>query len=100
MDVGPGEVPRSRPYLLEQVRNSITVDFPEGGMVGHVTAPLFWEMAGGVKEKREVKAANSPIPPPEMWGWPAYALICTSATPNPDQKTENTRSSLWGLLSP
>lgn len=28
------------PNLLEQVGNSITVDFPEGGMVGHVAAPL------------------------------------------------------------
>ena len=36
-----GAVPRAGPHLLEQVRNSVTVDLPEGGVVGHVTAPLF-----------------------------------------------------------
>lgn len=34
------EVPTVAPYLLEEVRNGVTVDFPEGGMMGHITSSL------------------------------------------------------------
>lgn len=44
--------PRAAPHLLEQVGNSITVDFPEGGMVGHVAAPLFWGSGRGSKGEK------------------------------------------------
>lgn len=47
--------PRVVPHLLEQVRNSITVDFPEGGMVGHVAAPLFWGSGRGSEGEKGIE---------------------------------------------
>lgn len=32
--------PQAVPHLLEEVRNSITVDFPEGRVMRHVTSSL------------------------------------------------------------
>lgn len=58
-----GKCHGAAPHLLEQVRDGITVDFPEGGVVGHVAASLFWGSSKG-KERRELQA------PTEMWGLP------------------------------
>lgn len=79
-----GNVPRGVPHLLEQVRNSITVDFPEGGMVGHVTAPLFWGDGRRSEEEKGVEVANRAIttPPSEMWGL-ACSNLYRSTTPSP-----------------
>lgn len=35
-----GKCPQAVPHLLEEVRYSITVDFPEGGVMRHVTSSV------------------------------------------------------------
>lgn len=83
--------PRAAPHLLEQVGNSITVDFPEGGMVGHVAAPLFWGSGRGSKGEKGAEGRERGrlhTSPRNVQLRCARSGLKHSPRPHPDQNTE------------